>query len=501
MHIQHPLLSAWYQCGDLLCTSIQVPLNHSNPLTMIDIHLVKYPALITPSIPMIFNPGGSGIGMIEDNYKYFRTVFGDNVDLIGFDPRGVGKSNPVQCGMTFESYDIQKRKYTFDGVYTPPANATKQQQSLYNAISEGFSRDCVKYSGEIIDYLSTANVARDLDLIREFLGVNELNYYGASYGSFLGLTYANMFPNKTGKMILDGITSPFEYQGDIFAFVRGMHRDYYTTMDKFFEECDRSEYNCKKTKDVVSAFLDRVEQEPVGYFNGVYTKFATSSMIKSILGAKGYRPRDWPWFSRILVELMDNNAENFLSIFYPDTSSCSQQSYSANGEYSHLGITCSDTDIKTTEYTLDEWIQIANTESFVNTDSIYYFLRCRTWKRNPHSERYGGPWNRRFKNKILLIGNRYDPATPYSSAKQVEQLVNQDNEQAVLLTLDGYGHVSLSQSSRCINNHVKRYIETGELPPKDTICLPDRPVFPGINALGVDELEIALAKIHAKLPF
>ncbi|KAJ3322089.1 hypothetical protein HDV06_003540 [Boothiomyces sp. JEL0866] len=514
-----PLLSTWYPCGELQCTSIQVPLNHSTHYPLIDIHLVKYPALESPSIPLIFNPGGpggSGIDMVESNYKYFRTIFGNNVELIGFDPRGVGKTSPIKCGSTFESYDLQKSRYTFDGIYTPPANATKQQIGLYNAISQGFSSDCAKYSADIIDYLSTANAARDMDYIRDFLGVEELNYYGASYGSFLGLTYANMFPNRVGKIILDGVTSPFEYQGDIITFTRGMHRDYYATLEKFYEECDKSEYDCPlykkgnrlvnaghKTKDAVEEFLKRVELEPIGYFNGMYTKFATSSMIKSILGSRTYRPREWPLFAKVLLDLMNNSAELFLTMFYPDESTCQQEFLKENSEYSHLGVACSDTDIKTTNYTLEEWVQIVNSESFVNTDSLYYFLRCRTWKRNPDSERYDGPWNTKFKNQILLIGNTFDPATPYSSAVQVQGLVNQGHNepQAVLLTLNGYGHVSLSQSSKCINNHVKRFIADGKLPPKDSQCYPDNPIFSGMKLLQTDELEIAQSNIHSKLPF
>ena len=125
-------------------------------------------------------------------------------DIIGFDPRGVGASSPIQC---FSSTAAQTRFFLEVPLFPLFPVGRRQRVAFFAKMAE-FGGICLRHNAAIMQHMSTANVARDMDLLRQALGDRKLNYYGASYGSYLGNTYGNLFPDKVRSLVLDSVVEP-----------------------------------------------------------------------------------------------------------------------------------------------------------------------------------------------------------------------------------------------------------------------------------------------------
>ncbi|RKO83160.1 hypothetical protein BDK51DRAFT_25589 [Blyttiomyces helicus] len=165
----------WTKCGDRLeCGTFAVPLNHSEPFgRQIILALIKYASLSPNSRgPLFTNPGetGYGVALVRDAGAMLSMLLGNRYDIIGVDPRGMGASNPA----------------------------------VLFAREKARANLCVKYAGDILPFISTASTLRDFDLIRAAIGQPLFNYWGVSYGTFIGTIYSQMFPQNVGRMVLDG---------------------------------------------------------------------------------------------------------------------------------------------------------------------------------------------------------------------------------------------------------------------------------------------------------
>jgi pimeloyl-ACP methyl ester carboxylesterase len=188
----------------------------------IKIALTKYPAKIQPAMKtLIVNPGGpglSGVAMVHKSGKHFSSLFEDRVDIIGFDPRGIGESKPnVKCSASNHDKSYLDQLMIFGSVFLPQS-FTSSQAKYYDSITKLHSEFCQEYSGKIIGFMSTANIARDMEWIRVAVGMPKMNFMGISYGTVLGSTYANMYPQNVGHMILDGVVNLEKYFDDSLRF-------------------------------------------------------------------------------------------------------------------------------------------------------------------------------------------------------------------------------------------------------------------------------------------
>ncbi|KAJ2990317.1 hypothetical protein HDV02_004480, partial [Globomyces sp. JEL0801] len=236
----------WTQCGDeknptLECSSLLVPLDYANPSSkLIEIALNRKPAPIQPAkLSLLFNPGGPGGSGLDLVNGFPSSHYDNEVDYIGFDPRGVGKSQPVACADTAYAMQTFTRDANIFGVDFVPESATSEQIAVFAAYSELTGQSCLKHSGELLYYVSTPYVCRDMDEIRKALGMKKMNYMGFSYGTALGNTYANMFPDNVGRMILDGVVNPNHYYGDAFDFLKGLV-DLDATFESITNACDQA---------------------------------------------------------------------------------------------------------------------------------------------------------------------------------------------------------------------------------------------------------------------
>jgi pimeloyl-ACP methyl ester carboxylesterase len=242
----------WTACGGgFECTQATVPLDYDNPAgPTISLALIRLPATDQRHRigSLLTNPGGpatSGVDSIRGTPKdAYPPGMRGRFDIIGFDPRGVARSSPIRC---FPSNEAKARFF----VDVPLFPITRQDEVAFIAKTAELGGRCLRHNASIMQHMSTANVARDMDLLRQALGDAKLNFFGASYGSYLGNVYANLFPGKVRALVLDSIVEPVNWatgRGD------GHSVPVYTrersdlgasaTMQQFLSLCDRAGPRC-----------------------------------------------------------------------------------------------------------------------------------------------------------------------------------------------------------------------------------------------------------------
>lgn len=199
----------WAGCGasGIDCTEVTVPLDWSDPGgDTIEIAIARHKAQGTPLGSLLINPGGpggSGYDFVHDSVDFVVTpdVLA-KYDVIGFDPRGVNNSTPIECYT--DPADQDEYLYgTYDDAY-----GTQGWLDELTEREAAWTATCEENTGELLGHLDAASVARDMDVIRAVLGDTSLHYLGYSYGTYLGTMYAELFPEKVGRMVLDGAVDP-----------------------------------------------------------------------------------------------------------------------------------------------------------------------------------------------------------------------------------------------------------------------------------------------------
>jgi pimeloyl-ACP methyl ester carboxylesterase len=461
----------WAPCGDgLECATARVPLDYDRPSgATITLALIRLPASDPARrIGSIFvNPGGPGKSGVDAVRQAGRSLFSAEVrarfDLVGLDPRGIGASTPLRC---FDTLDQAL------GVLPPfrfPVTAAEER--LWVQADRTFARACAGHGGPVLDHMATADVARDLDLLRQAVGDRQLTYVGLSYGAYLGATYANLFPARVRALVLDGVPDPVAWatgRGDQAAtqplFNRiGSAEGASATLGEFFRLCDQAGSACAFSRgdprDRYQALARRLlanpvqtPDGPVGYADLVYT---TQRALED--------PALWPNLAERLQQL-DSLA---------NPSAAATQVGVGQPDYPNLleglpGVACSDSD---NPNQVGAWRRAADaadhTAPYFGRYWTWFSSICQPWP-GRDADRYTGPWTAQTANAVLVVGNRFDPATPYRGAVTLARLLPRSR----LLTLGGWGHTSEGKSS-CIDAHTARYLLTTRTPQPSTVCPPD----------------------------
>ena len=481
---QQPKIS-WSPCYQKFglpfeCGMVQVPLDYDDPgVASISIALIRLPAS-NPSErigSLFFNPGGpggSGVDFILFAATAFPQEMRSHFDMVGFDPRGIGRSTALRC---FGS------PRQWGPIFTPFAfPTTPEEEAGWEAADRFLVGECEQRAGHIIDHMTTANVARDLDLLRQAVGDEKLNYIGYSYGSYLGVTYANLFPNNFRSLVVDGVLDPIAWATgrsgqENLPFSTRLHSDAgaIATLGEFFRLCDVGGPNCAFAPDSASRFdalAQELKAEPllITFPDGSTLFMDYSFLISNALGAM-YNSFSWPSFAEFLAFLEANASSAQLAAklqaFWASEGFITKRGFPAYPNYveGFPGVACSDTD---NPDTYPAWSQAAADaqSQFGYFGPLWTWITsiCATWP-GSQADRYTGPFTATTANPVLVASTRFDPATRYEGAVTVSQLLPNSR----LLTVNGWGHTT-PFLSQCADQIVLDYLLTGALPPVGTEC-------------------------------
>ena len=458
---------SWSPCfkeiGPFECGTVQVPLDYDTSSGVISIALARLPAT-DPSrrIGSLFlNPGGPGGSGIDFLLGAGPFLFSDEVrarfDLVGFDPRGIIRSTAFRC------FGNPKQ---WEPYFTPfPFPFTAAEEAAWITGDRYLDAACDQRGGKIGDHMSTANVARDLDMLRQAVGDEQLTYAGYSYGSFLGTTYANMFPSKVRAVIVDGVLDPIAWttgaagqSGLPFSTRLRSDAGAMATLNEFFRLCDAGD--CAFGPDSADRYADlvaEVKSDP--------TVIDYTNLVGATLGAM-YDSASWEDFAGLLAdieaaEVSSATLQARIKAFQGKPMYIAKRGFPQYPNFveGFPAVACSDSD-NPDSYTAWSAAGAASDAAFGYFGRLWTWVSsiCAEWP-TADADRYVGPFTRSTANPVLVVGNKYDPATRYEGALIVDALLPSSR----LLTVEGWGHTSLFLSA-CADAIASTYLLTKSAP-------------------------------------
>ncbi|MGH3309914.1 MAG: alpha/beta hydrolase, partial [Streptomyces sp.] len=440
----------WRDCGDggFQCASMKAPLDYGKPDPAQDLDLAvarkKAGGGGKPLGSLVINPGGPGGSAIE----YVQQAAGvgypkpvrDRYDIVGLDPRGVASSEPVRC-LT----DKQMDAYTQTDQTPDDAGETGRLVTAYKKFAAG----CEKRTGELLGHVSTIEAARDMDVLRAVLGDKKLDYVGASYGSFLGAVYAGLYPQRSGRLVLDGAMDP---SLSMLRLNRDQTGGFETAFRAFAEDCvERSDcpLGTKNAKDAsrrLSAFFKKVDAKPVrtGDPRKLTESLATTGVIRAM-----YDESTWPQLRDALTTAKKGDGAQLLGLA-DDYYERDPSGRYGNIMYANPAVNCLDLPaaFSSPDEVRDAVPSFEKTSPVFGRGFAWAALNCGYWPEKPTGQ------TRHIAAKgadpILVVGTTRDPATPYAWAQGLAGQLSS----ARLLTYEGDGHTAYLRGGSCINDAI-----------------------------------------------
>jgi pimeloyl-ACP methyl ester carboxylesterase len=466
---------AWEPCAEIFeCATATVPLDHARPNgRQTQLAVTRLPAQDQENrIGSLFvnfgGPGGDAVGALHAFGAFLFAELNQRFDIVGFDPRGTGQSsNAIDCHVNQETEGLYAQPFT------TPYNLDLGQ---WRARARGYAEACLRENSRaLLRFASTADVARDMDLLRAAVGDAKLSYLGFSYGTFLGATYASLFPNNYRALVLDGALDPNAYINYPTESLRAQSAGYERGLDRFFEACAADQAACLgfgggDPHAAFDALVARADAHPIPA-GGEDPRPVDGEDVLAAAVITIYSKFNWPFLAQALAEAEngDGTTVRLLADFF--------YAWRPDGTYDPVGDRYFVLGAVEQRYT-------SNPRFYLRAGEQSYSMFDHTWWNTGYVELpYGmfsvdarrafhGPFRTRPNAPTtLVIGTTYDPATPYRGAlAMVDQLRN-----ARLLTMVGDGHTAYGGLSPCIDVAVNAYLVDGTLPAPGTICLQDVP--------------------------
>lgn len=477
----------WHSCHKAFeCAVVRVPLDYDHPQgPTTPLSLVRLPATDKAHrVGSVFlnpgGPGGSGVNMVLTGGSMVSSLLKGRFDIVGWDLRGTYRSAGLRC------FDTQaKRDATFPPFAFP---RNRHQLKIQHHADLAFSRACVANGRPIVDHMTTGDHARDLDRLRAAVGDKQLTYFGASYGSVLGTTYANLYPDRVRALVVDSVLDPVSWttgkpgENRLPVFAReGSARASARTLDHFFESCDAAATDTDNTTNCsfgpnaerryfkLGAQLKRQAMTvpgPAGPMNFGYAELEATTLPYL------YEVGAWGLLADFLSAIEGGGSQRMAKLEHW-RASVQQKRYDDYIE-ANRAITCADADTATTTAA---YAAAGRTfeRRYPGIGGVWAWIdsNCASFP-GDSSDRYTGPWNARTANPVLVVGTRFDPALPLSNATALGRRLPGSR----VLTLDGVGHGSfIVGGSGCINAAIAKYLGHKTLPPRGKVCAQDTPPF------------------------
>ena len=462
---------SWEPCGedsgDLECARVLVPLDYDHPSgERIEIAVNRLPA--TGPDPdrigsLVLQPGGpgiSGLAFTEQAAGLFDGPVRERFDLVGFDPRGVGESAPVQC-LT----DDEKDEYLAETGLVEASGDVDEALRLQQEFTEG----CEEHSADLLAHVGTENVTRDLDVLRAVLGDRDLSYLGYSYGSMLGARYAEMFPAKYRALVLDGAMDP---DADLLEQRMAQADGARHALRSFVRDClDRDDCPLEST-DPNAAIQQIVELWETSAEGPLSNTAAPDREVGPGWVAAGirfglYAETAWPDLRDALADAIEfGNGTALMRMADPFVGRAEDGSWD-NSLDASVAITCADAppvERDRAEQAGQDAGEQAERLGPFGPAADWAWLECFDW---PVEVAEAKPLRVNATEPVLVVGTRRDPATPYEWARTLTEKL----PGARLLTYEGNGHGAYrTVGSDCVDQAVDGYLIRGELPETDTRC-------------------------------
>ncbi|MGL5857179.1 MAG: alpha/beta hydrolase [Angustibacter sp.] len=448
----------WRPCRDprlrdLQCGSLDVPLDHDDlggPTITLALSRARH------TVPdadyqgvMLTNPGGpggSGLGLARLGDVVPKQA-GGAYDWIGFDPRGVGASEPaLSCQPNYARANRPD--------YRPRNRAIETNWLTRTA---RYASACGQAGGALLDHLSTIDVARDVDLIRQALGQQRINYFGFSYGTYLGQVYATMFPSRVRRMVFDGTINPERvwYQANL-----DQNLAFDLVANRFFDWVARHDATYRLGRDRREVRrqwydqLDHLAQSPAG------GRIGPAEWSDLFVGA-GYAQAAWPATAALFSAWVNDGDAQALVDAYGSAGS-------DNGYAMYLAVQCTDAPWppRWSTWRADA-VRQARTAPFLTWANTWYNAPCLTWP-----AKAGVPVNidGRRVPPILMINQTLDAATPYPGSLEVRDRFPRAR---LIAEPGGTTHSGSLSGNACVDNRIADYLATGRLPARRPGIGPD----------------------------
>lgn len=454
----------WRSCSAGECAKLEVPVDYAQPQgSTIQLALLRVKAK-SPSArigSLVVNPGGPGGSGVE-YASYANQIVGAPVraayDIVGFDPRGVGASAPIDC-LDDAGLDA------FLGM--DPTPDTPAEEQAFVAGSKLLADGCKAKGGALLAHVSTVDAAKDMDVLRAALGEAKLHYLGKSYGTFLGSTYAGLFPDKVGRFVLDGVVPP-----DLTSqqLSEGQARGFEAATRAYVSSCiKRSTCPLGSTVDEgmqwLQDFLKSLDAQPIRVTSDQKITELTEAWGAIGMAYAMYSQQAWPSLTAALTAAKNGDGNQLMELANQYADRTSSGKYSGNIMEVIYAVNCLDR-----PDTADVTIVEKNGEAFAKVAPTWgRFLAwgsvpCGVWPiqsgTTPAKITAAG------SGPIVVVGTTRDPATIYEwSVRLKNELAN-----AVLLTFDGDGHTAYTRSNACIDRPIDDYYVKGTVPTDGLKC-------------------------------
>lgn len=456
----------WKNCGGgMTCTDLKAPVDWAKPDgDQITLAVSRHTASGTSMGSLLINPGGPG-GSGFDFAQGFTGSAGvyANYDIIGFDPRGVGRSTPIVCFT-----DDADRDEMIYGTYDDPYGSAGWEAELADR-QKNWVDACEENTGDLLAHIDTTSVAHDMDMMRAVLGDDKLNYLGYSFGTYIGTVYAQLFPDKVGRMVLDGaVEPPFGTFDELATQMAGFDSAFRAYMTDCLSTSD-----CPFDGPVDNAMGEAhalalsVDGEGLKSSDG---RVLDSATVGTGIALALYNASNWSYITLMFQGLLDGDAETAFLLADSYNGRDGGGGYADRSLDVYFAVTCAEGTIGTDDIDLQQGLSIMDQKGpyvggiLALDDYVLLEEACSQWP-YPRPE-FPETFDAEGAPPILVIGTTNDPATPYAQSVALADELSS----GVMITYNGEGHTVYGNGVACIDDLVDDYFVNDVVPSADPNC-------------------------------